>query len=76
LSIGEQLIGCNFDTPQEEINTVIHVKMLCAELCNIMSRELESRGEISIVHNDLYKNTLFNISDTQMAIVKTLTFKN
>jgi hypothetical protein len=76
LSIGEQLIGCNFDIPQEEINTVVHVKMLCAELCNIMTRELETREEISIVHNDLYKNTLFNISDVQMGIVKTLTFKN
>jgi hypothetical protein len=76
LTIGEQLIGCNFEIPQEEINDVVNVKLISAELVNILTAAMQRvEGGVSAMRADLYKKAIQDISDAQMNIVKVLTFK-
>ena len=74
LSIGETYIGVKFE---ETDNIITNVKMMCAELINILNNEVvksSNKGVVSQMKLDMYNNTISKISDAEMNIVKTITF--
>jgi hypothetical protein len=73
LSLGEMYIGVKFEDTD---NIITNVKMMCAELINILNNEVtksSDKGVVSQMKLEMYNNTIARISDAQMNIVKTIT---
>jgi len=72
LTFGEKLVGITFNPSGDA--KVNRAKELCAELADLISQDHLSR-ETSQLHNTLYNNTICEILNAQMNVVKVLTFK-
>ena len=72
LSIGQKLVGISFN-PSGDLK-VNRAKELCAELADIMMDAMNNR-EMTKIHKVLMDNTLCEILNAQMNVVKVLTFK-
>lgn len=72
LTNGEKLVGITFNPSGDA--KVQRAKELCAELADLLIDEFEGR-EMSRIHQIMLDNTLCQIVNAQMNVVKTLTFK-
>lgn len=70
LTFGEQLVGIKFN-PSDD-NDVSKVKQLCAELANIVE---SNKGSNTYLYNLIKGNSLRELLNAQMNIVKLITLK-
>ena len=72
LSVGQKLVGISFNPSGD--SKVNRAKELCAELADLMMDAMNNR-EMTKIHKVLMDNTLCEILNAQMNVVKVLTFK-
>jgi len=79
LTVGEILVGVEFNP--SNLDSVSTIKMLAAEMANVLTHEVqkyeqESQVASSDLKRDLYKKAIGDILVAQMMCVKVLTFKH
>jgi hypothetical protein len=73
LSFGEQLVGVDFNPTKNR--EVYRVKILCAELLDIIHDNLSERGDTGFSETIVFEHAVGEIINAQMNAVKFLTFK-
>ena len=72
-SFGEQLVGLNLDTPDEDAD-VQKVKELAAEIAEILKRRYSTDAKLP-VKSLLFDHAVGELLNAQMAVVKVITLK-
>jgi hypothetical protein len=72
LTFGEKLVGLTFNPSGDP--KVHRAKQLCAELADLLHKDFQS-SEFSVLKIQLYNNSIGEILNAQMNVVKVLTFK-